>query len=724
MGDPTQEKRPPGSAAPPEPRLTPVFPLSIGVDVGGTFTDLAMTDRLGRSWVAKVPSDNTDPSRGVVAAVEALARDLSIPVSRLLGGTERFVHGSTVATNTVLEHTWARVGLVTTRGFRDFLEIRRGIREDQWDHRAPWPPVMSPRHLRRTIGGRIGPEGEETEALDEGSVAAAVEALVEEGAESVALCLLHSYACDDHERRVAAVLREKWPGHLTSVSSELVPILGEYERGSTTVANAGLVPRVGSYLERLARELGEMGLRSEVLVLQSNGGTVPIVAASGRPVELVLSGPAAVVGALGRHRSRMGGNLVSLEVGGTSCDVTVMAGGEVPVTDSLVVGGHHLAVPAVDVHTVGAGGGTVATVDSTGMLQVGPRGAGAVPGPAAYGRGGSEATVTDAQLVLGRLRDGARVGGSVVLDAAAAREVIRRTVAVPLSMGVEEAAAGILRLVGQAMIHAVEAITVQRGRDPSEFVLVAAGGAGALHGSEVARALGMRRWMVPGEAGVFCAMGMLHTDLRRDFSHPLMADLDDVGSRGLATELEFLHTRGLDTVSSEWDRTLADVDLEAAPWLELRYPGQLWSVRVFLDPVAGVRAPLPPAVRWLREEFERRYRRLYGHIQPDGRLLVTAVGLTFLGRLERRPEVQPDPAETGAEPDHRRPVWMGPAHGSPVVDVYRGADLCPGQHLEGPAVIEMATTTVLVGGDELVTVGGGGDLVVERSRSDEAGVSR
>ncbi len=712
MGDQTQESP---VAVGGESTGGPVWPVVIGVDVGGTFTDLAMIDRAGTTWVEKVPSDNGDPSRGVLAAVEALATGLGIDTGRLLAGTERFVHGSTVATNTILEHTWARVGMVTTSGFRDFLEIRRGIREDQWDHRSPWPPPMVPRRLRMGVGGRLGPDGQELEPLDEAEVAALAARFEAEGVESVAVCLLHSYADDRHEQRVAATLRERWPGPLTTVSSELVAVLGEYERGSTSVANAGLVPRVSSYLQRLASELTRRGLRCDVLVLQSNGGTVPIGPASKRPVELVLSGPAAVVGALGRHATEEGPNLVSLEVGGTSCDVTVMTGGEVPVTDTLIVGGYHLALPAVDVHTVGAGGGTVATVDATGMLRVGPRGAGADPGPAAYGRGGDQATVTDAQMVLGRLSDGARVGGSIVLDGAAAREVIRRRIAEPLGLGVEEAAVGIIRLVGQEMIHAVEAITVQRGRDPSDFVLVAAGGAGALHGSEVARALGMRRWSVPGEAGVFCATGMLHSDLRRDLTRPVLADLDEIGTGGLGDLLDALYRQGRHTVTSEWKGTLAEMDLEARPWVELRYPGQLWSVRVPLAAASGSLGPARPEPKQVRELFESRYGELYGHIQPEGRLQVTSVGITFRGRLGQTPLGWTEPVEAIPAPHGRRPVWTDPVNGTVTATVYRGSDLAPGHVIGGPAVVEMATTTALIGVDDTAVVTGVGDLIVEGS---------
>jgi N-methylhydantoinase A len=673
---------------------------AIAVDVGGTFTDLALAGTDGRRHTAKVPSVPSDPSAGVLAAVEAVAAELDTTAPGLLGRCDRFVHGSTVATNAVLTRRLARVGLVTPAGFRDSLEIRRGLRDDQWDHRAPWPPVLVPRSLRHPVRGRIGADGAELEPLEPGDVAAAIRAFRERDVESVAVCLLHSYRNPDHEQRVASLLRQEWPGPLTTVSSELVPHLGEYARTSTAVVNAGLVPLVGAYLTRLADSLHELGLAGPLLMLQSNGGTVPVAAVGARPVDLVLSGPAAVGGAT-RRLASSGDALVTMEIGGTSCDVAVAVDGTVPVVDGLAVGGYHLDVPAVDVHTVGAGGGTIARVDEAGFLCVGPDGAGADPGPACYGRGGSAPTVTDAHLVLGRLRPGPYAGGSVVLDDELARRAVAEHLAEPLGLSVEQAAIGLLTLLEEHLRHAVETLTIQRGRDPRSMTLVAAGGAGGLHGSRIARALGCVRLLVPAEAGVFCALGMLDSDLRRDVSRSVVGRLDELGANGVLSLLAAEQRRADGLVGAEWP---AEVAVASSWYADLRYPGQMWSVRVPADGAATTAT--------LRASFEAEYGRLYGHVQPDGELEVTDVGVVARGDIGATPAVTV-PAGRPPEPIEQRPCWLDPSAGWRDVPVYAGDDLGAGVVLDGPFVIEARTTTVLGGPGDRLTVGPAGDLEVE-----------
>ena len=682
----------------------PSWPCAIAVDVGGTFTDLVMLDADGRQWVEKVPSTPTDPELGVLDAVDLLAEQLTLPRQELLGHCARFVHGSTVATNAVLERTLAPVGLITTEGFRDTLEIRRGIRENQWDHRAPWPPVVVARSRRLGVAERVGADGQGVTPLDEDAVRTAGDRLAADGVEAVAISFLHSYLDPGHEQRAAEILRERWPGALTTASADLVPLLGEYARTSTAVVNAGLVPRVGGYLERLAAALSDRGLTGTLLMLASNGGTVPVETVAARPVELVLSGPAAVGGALARTAAATGieDPLVSMEIGGTSCDVAVMDHGSVDVTDGLVVGGYHLAMPAVDVHTIGAGGGTIAWIDEGGLMHVGPRGAGADPGPACYGRGGVEPTVTDAHLVLGRLRPGPYAGGAVVLDGEAARQALTTGVGRPLDLDAEDAAIGILRLLEQHLRQAVETITIERGRDPGRMTLVAAGGAGGLHGSAVARALGCRRLLVPAEAGVFCAMGMLHSDLRRDVSRSVVGRLDDLGGDGIVAALRTEADRAAQAVADDWP---SDVAVDSEWYADLRYPGQLWSVRVEVDPASTATS--------IRASFEDEYRRRYGHIQPDGTLDVTAVGVVSHGRLEQLTPPRLPPADAPLPVLEHRPCWIDPVHRWQEVPVIDGPALAPGHELAGPFLIEARTTTVLGLAGDRCRVTDGGDLLIE-----------
>ena len=477
---------------------------------------------------APSPSVPADPSEGVLGVLRLAAQQLDLPLSALLRDCALFVHGSTVATNTILEKKGAKVGLLTTAGFRDSLEIRRGIRENQWDHRAPFPEVLAPRYLRLPVRGRIDADGRELAPLVAEDVDAAAKVFAEEGVESVAVCLFNSFLDGAHERAAGARLAKSWAGQWISLSSEVMPTMGEYERSSTAVVNAYIAPKVTSYLGALDQQLRQLGLPRSLLLLQSNGGAVSVDQVASRPVMLVLSGPAAGVGALkGCAAPGEAANLISMEIGGTSCDVMVMAKGQVPVADELVIDGYHLTTPSVEIHTVGAGGGAIAWVDDAGLLHVGPQGAGARPGPAAYGLGGENPTVTDAQLVLGRLRPGPLAGG-VTLDGKLARQAIETKLAKPLGLSVEDAASGVIRLLEQNLLHAVERLSIERGHNPATFTLVAAGGAGPMHGAEVARALGCKRALLPRAAGAFCAMGMLQSDVRQDYMHVFLADLDTV----------------------------------------------------------------------------------------------------------------------------------------------------------------------------------------------------
>ncbi len=691
------------------------WPCSIAVDIGGTFTDLVLIDGRGRLVVTKVPSVPADPSQGVLDAVARLAAITGHDRAELLSNCSRFVHGSTVATNAVLERKLAKVGLITTEGFRDALEIRRGIRRDQWDHRESWPPVVVPRHLRLGVGGRIDHNGIELEPLNERDVERALTAFVDEGVEAVAISLLHSYRNPEHEQRVAALARSRWPDDLTVASSDLVPLLGEYERTSTAVINAGLVPLVGGYLRRLADELAAIGLAQPMLLMQSNGGTVPLEALAARPVDLMLSGPAAVGGALRRSLDRNatrteteasadgGPPIISMEIGGTSCDVAVMIDGTVSVIDGLEVGGYHLNIPAIDVHTIGAGGGTLAAVDRGGLLTVGPQGAGADPGPASYGRGGTRPTATDAHLVLGRLRPGRSAGGAIDLDEGLAVKALTADIGEPLTLDHEGAAIGLITILEQHLRQAVETITIERGRDPGRMTLVAAGGAGGLHGSTIARSLGCRQLVIPAEAGVFCAVGMLHSNLRRDLSRSLIGRLSDLGAEGLVDALNEQERQAEALVAADWPDGL---HTRLARFIDLRYPGQLWSVRVAIDGDVSEQG--------VRLGFEGEYQRLYGHIQPDGILEVTSVGVTVEGLLDTVAPTIVDSAPAGGPPVlARRRCWLGPETAWSEVPVYDGADLGAGLVLDGPYIIEAATTTVLGLPNDRLTVRGNGDLEVE-----------
>jgi N-methylhydantoinase A len=665
-------------------------PWRIGVDVGGTFTDMVLRDGAGAVHIFKAPSVPADPSQGVLGVLRLAARQLDLPLTALLRDCALFVHGSTVATNTILEKKGARVGMLTTEGFRDSLEIRRGIRENQWDHRAPFPEVLVPRYLRQPVRGRIGADSKELTPLALEDVDAAARLFVDEGVQSVAVCLFNSFLDGRHEQDVGTRLAATPVGKWVSLSSEVMPTMGEYERGSTAVVNAYVAPMVTGYLRSLDEQLRQLGLPRSLLLLQSNGGAVPVDQIAARPVMLVLSGPAAGVGALKGCTDRAeAANLISVEIGGTSCDVMVMAKGEVPVTDALVIDGYHLTTPSVEIHTVGAGGGTIAWVDAAGLLHVGPQGAGARPGPAAYGFGGAEPTVTDAQLVLGRLRPGPLAGG-VTLDARLARQAIETRLAKPLGLPVEEAAAGVIRLLEQNLLHAVERLSIERGHNPAAFTLVAAGGAGPMHGCVVARALGCRRALLPRAAGAYSALGMLQSDIRQDYLKVFLADLDTVEPAALEQAFAELEARAAAFAIRERE-------------VDLRYEGQQWPVRVSFDGADTVAA---------RRTFEAEHQRLYGHLQPGGRIDITALRVVGRDPLAWTPPAARPGRSDAPKPRETRKVWVDPTHGWRDVAIYAGADLTPGCTLDGPLLIEESTMTAFVGPRDRLEVDSRDDFLV------------
>ena len=693
-----------------------VAPWRIGIDVGGTFTDLVLIDSAGTLLVVKVASVPADPSRGVIAALDRLASDLGRSVADVLGDCVLFVHGSTVATNRMLEGKGARVGLLTTDGFRDALEIRRGFRMDQWNHREPYAPVLVPRYLRKGVRGRIEKDGSEHAPLMLADVDAALADFEREGVESVAVAFFNSFLDDVHEQAAAARIKARRDDAWVTTSAALTPMMGEYERTSTAVVNAALAPGIVMYLRRLDRDLRELGLRRSMLLVQSNGGAISVEQVAPRSVNLLLSGPAAAVGALNYYRSAIDasdvprndtGNLISMEIGGTSCDVLLMSRGGVAMKDDLMIAGYHVSTPAIDIHTIGAGGGTIAGVDAAGMLYVGPAGAGANPGPACYSLGGTEPTVTDAQLVLGRLRSGTYAGSGLVLDLEKARAAIEKRVARPLGNTVEEAAAGILRVLEQNLLHAVEYISIERGHAPRRFTLVAAGGAGPMHGASVARGLGCQRLYVPRDAGALCAIGMLHADVRQDFQCFLRGDLDEIAPSRIEGELARLADQALAAMCAEGFAE-HQVTLERA--IDLHYRGQLWSVRVPLSagPFCAVQA---------RRGFEAEYQRLYGHMQPDGDIVAATLRVAA-----RAPTGTPSlrsvkASGTSVTPGATRRVWHD-GHGWLETAIWDGANLGAGARLVGPAVIEERTTTVLLGPGDKLVVDPTGNFLIEVAGQD------
>ncbi len=479
--------------------------------------------------------------------------------------------------------------------------------------------------------------------------------------------------------------------------------MGEFERTSTAVLNAYISPKTLSYLRALGQRLAERGLRTPLIIIQSNGGAVSLDELENRCVNLLLSGPAGGVGALNYYKNTIGSNsLISIEIGGTSCDVILMDRGEFATVDMLDISGYSCVTPSIDVHTIGAGGGTIAELDAGGLLQVGPAGAGALPGPACYGLGGTAPTITDAQVVLGRLRPGPYANGAVKISRDLAQKAIRERIAEPLGIAVEHAAAGMIELMEQKLIHAVHRVSTERGHDPSEFTLVAAGGAGPLHAAAVGRAMNCQKIFVPKFSGTFCALGMLNVNVQHDYIRVLLGDLAEIDGCTLEHRFKAIEAEARLLLAREGfseDRTA----FERA--LDLRYVGQQWDVTVPVEESFDADS--------IRRSFEARYETLFGHTQPEGRVSITKIRLTGKGLIDTLPNVEGMSARTSAEPIDRRLVWADHQTGWHETPVYDGTTLTAGQRIEGPAVIEEQTTTIFIGLMDSIVVDPGGNYSIE-----------
>jgi len=639
--------------------------MLLGVDVGGTFTDAVLIDD-GAVHTAKVPTTPGDESAGVMEAVGAVLDQIGADAADVTV----FAHGMTVGTNALLEERGARTALVATRGFADLLEIGRQDRPHLYRLCAPKPvPLVEP-SLRLEAEERIAPAGVVT-PLGEDEPERLATLLRESGAESVAICLLFSYLDPAHERRLAEHLRAALPGVHVSASHEVLPRFREYERCSTTTIDAYLSPLLGEYLVRLEEAATAAGLPSPV-VMQSSGGVAPAAEAGRAGAWSVLSGPAGgAVGAGLLSRVSGDGNALGFDMGGTSCDVCVVEGGEVRRTDSRRIAGRTIQLPMVDVHTVGAGGGSVGWRDSGGALRVGPRSAGAQPGPACYGRGGEEPTVTDANRLRGHLAADSRLAGGVALDAEAASAAVG---ALADSLGLEplDAASGIVRVANQEMVRALRVVTVERGIDPRGFALLPFGGAGPMHAAAIAAELGIKTILCPRAGGVLSAFGLCASDQRRDTARTVMLSGADFNSERVREEVGSL----IAATVTGLDQAHAEVVYE------MRYAGQAFEL-----PVPG---PAEPDPADLKRRFEDLHEERYGHRDPDGEVVLVDIRLAL---VVSGPEPRPAAAAGGGLEETSRPVYIdGDWVETPVL---RG-EPAAGTAAAGPAVFELPEATLVL----------------------------
>ncbi len=668
-----------------------------GIDVGGTFTDLLLQEVDGTVRLAKVPTTSANQAEGVLAAIEAAG---ATPAA-----LDLIVHGTTATTNAVLERKLARVGLITTQGFRDILELGRRTRPHAYGLKGSFEPVV-PRELRREVPERMDASGAVVTPLDEVAVAQEVAALLEAGCEALVIHFLHAYANPAHERRAGAIARGLWPNAYVTLGHELLSEFREYERGTTAAVNAAVQPVLDRYIRRLQESLTGRGHRRDLLVMNGNGGTVPARLVAAQAAKTVMSGPASGVIAAAATLAQSGlRNAITYDMGGTSTDVALIAGGVPEVSSELAIAyGLPIHLPMVDVRTVGAGGGSIAWLDRAGMLRVGPESAGSDPGPICFARGGTRPTITDANLVLGRLDPARLLAVRDPVPVERVREVFAREIGEPLGLSPEQAAEAVLRLANVHMTGAIRMVSLSRGHDPRQFCLFAFGGAGPLHAVALAREMGIPEVLVPARPGLTNALGCLVADLRQDLVNTLNRPLDDVAEDEIAAVLLAQRERGLAMLAGEAEEVAETVVLHSA---DMQFRGQTHLIRVAMPEARMSRAAIQAA-------FEEAYFKRFQLRLPEIRAVLVNLNSSVIGRRRSFPLASLlDPAaRSGREARvgesnlyaggawHRATVWQREA-------------LPEGTRIAGPAIIRQGDATTVLEPGSAATVDAIGNLRIQ-----------
>ena len=663
----------------------------IGIDVGGTFTDFVVRSAED-IFSGKVLTTPNDEAAGILKAIETAAAHHERSVEALLSDCDNLVLGTTVVTNAMLEYSGADTGPITTKGFRDVLELRTGFKEDHFDIRLPAPYPIVPRQKRLGVTERINHLGEVVLPLAEDEVRVAIAKLKALQVESICVCLLFSFKNDSHERRVREIIDEEYPQAHVSLSSEVLPQVREFERLSTTIVNAYVSPKLSNYLRQLESRLRDAGFPGRLFIKLSNGGVMDVDFCCERGVELIQSGPsggvtaAIAVGEWSGYR-----DLIAIDMGGTSYDVCLIKDGQPEVGVESWVSRYRVATPMIDIHSIGTGGGSIAWIDDGGALRVGPKSAGADPGPACYGRGGSEPTVTDANLILGYLNPGTIGGGEINLDADAAREAIATKIAEPFGMSVEEAASGIFRISNGAMTNAIRYVSIARGRDPRDFALMAFGGAGPVHMGVQAKDLGINTILVPKNAGVFCALGCIISNFK-------ISKVKSFIYRATAIQLADLNAV-FDEIEKDAQQLLGKTagvtETQTRRAIDMRYVGQTHEVTVPIR--SRTRRVTELNLKKTLQDFHELHEQLYSFKRPEQPVEVLSVRSDIVGVRETMkyrsiPFESEDPA--AALKGTRSVGFDGEAFIE--TKVYDGTKVLPGNLIPGPAIIEEPETTIVV----------------------------
>ncbi|MDB5925292.1 MAG: hypothetical protein JWN13_4228 [Betaproteobacteria bacterium] len=659
--------------------------VCVGIDTGGTFTDLVAVElERGRYHYHKVPTTTADPAQGILDGIAELLDQNALDRSDI----KFLVLGTTLATNAVLEGKWAATGLLTTAGFRDVLELARQRRPHYFNLDIPKPMPPAARDCRLEVQGRIAHDGAEVTPLSESDIRRAIEVLKEKKVEAVAICFLHAYANPQHEERARELVQQLWPEVYLCTSSDVLAEFREFERFATATVNASLMPVMDRYLQRFENGVADLGIRQAPRVMQSNGGAVSPGAVRKVPVNTFFSGPAGgVIGSVGLGEQLGLPNLITFDMGGTSTDVCLIRDGEPAKKSERAMGGFPVRTRTLDIHTIGAGGGSIAWVDAGGLLKVGPQSAGANPGPAAYGRGGTKSTVTDANVVLGRLNPKTLLGGRMAMHPEQAHAVIDE-LAENLGVDKIKAAAGVLEIINVNMMGAVRVISVEQGEDPRDFTLVAFGGAGPLHAADVARNMGMRKVLVPPRPGLLSAIGLLHADVRGDFSLTRLVRADAAGLKSLNDGFRTLGKRGAQWLKGEGE------ERGAFQWfIDLRYFGQNFELIIELKSERLDERSLAKLI----ESFHRRHKDYYGYDMRSQPIEIVNARLVVTGKRRATPQERVKLVRGALKQAliEKRKVWF-PQTGFVPTPVYDRDRLCADCRITGPAIIEQMDTTTIV----------------------------
>jgi N-methylhydantoinase A len=658
----------------------------LGVDTGGTFTDLCALDEMsGELAVTKVPSTPTNPALAVLGGIEKLIEKKGLRPQKV-----RFlIHGTTVATNALLEHKGAKTALLTTEGFEDVLHIGRQNRPRLYDFRARRPEPVVPRQLRYGLPERILYTGEVLRPLDEAKTAAILQKIKAQGIQSIAVSLIHSYANPIHEQKIKAMISKVFPEAYVTVSAEVLPEFREYERTSTICINAYVMPKVNDYVADLETKLKDLNVASDLYIMQSNGGVITAKTARQMSARTVLSGPAggALTGVfIARTINRP--NIITIDMGGTSSDICLIEGGMPRLTTESDIGGYPIKLPMIDINTIGAGGGSIAWVDPGGALQVGPQSAGADPGPVCYGRGGTEPTVTDANAILGRINPSYLLGGEMPVYLDDARRVLENRIGRPLGIDAERAAEGIIAVVNANMIRGIRRVSVERGYDPREFTLVPFGGAGPLHGVELAQALSIREIVVPGHPGIASAFGMLSADVRHDFVQTHIALAQEVNVEHLLSIFQDMEGQGTAQLGQEGFSGQSVALIRSA---DMRYVRQAYELSVPITGGSLNRRDISTIV----ERFHNLHERAYGYARRKEAVEFVNLRVVALGKLPefKLTERTPQRKEALRPIDHREVCFAGAVVKAPI---YQRDHLDQGSEISGPAIVEQMDSTIVI----------------------------